>query len=127
MTLAWLNSLGGWESFEFTARRTFGIEVIDTQIRNRSVFQSWPVNFTDHDLENIRIETRDAVTVRSGQLTEGELNAIKEIRRAITVYDLDNDVEVQVDKSSFDYFTDREKRRTIEFRINYPKTYVQVG
>jgi hypothetical protein len=130
INLTWLNKLGSWEVFNFTARKTYGQNNQSVSNRNIDVFDNWDTDYISGggDSEDLEIESRNTIVVRSQALTLQQLEAIKEIRSAISVYDCTNNrIKVMVDKGSFTWFTDKQKRKTIEFTITYPRNQIQIG
>jgi hypothetical protein len=131
INLAWLNTLGNWEYFYFKANKSYGEAITTTSSRNTDVFINFDTDFIagGGDQEDLRIESRPFLIVRSQSLDLNQLEAIKNIRSSISVYDVSNSPSqrVIVNKGSFQYFTDRDKRKTLEFQINYPKNQIQIG
>lgn len=128
--LQWLNSLGGWEHWNFTAFKTFGYDISEVRTIQRDIFQNWDVDFIagQTESEHISVKSREAITVRSQDLTLQQINAIARIKFSIKVNDetrIANIVTVLVDKGSFQYRTDADKRHTIEFIIRYPEKQIQ--
>ena len=128
--LQWLNTLGGWEHFSFTAFKSFGYDIGQTETIERDIFQDWDADFITGltESEHISIKANKVITVRSQDLTLEQINAIARIKFSIKVNDetdVDNIVTVLVDKSSFQYRTDADKRHTIEFKISYPSEQIQ--
>lgn len=124
--LEWYNTLGGIETFNFTARKSYGYRIGKTQTSERDVFNDWDNDFASATIETdtLSIDASERVTVRSQNLTEQQINAIAQIRISPRVTDLTNNVSVQVDRKSLDYRTDHEKRHLIEFVIVYPKLII---
>lgn len=127
ITLGWLNTLGGWDFFNFVANKTYGEDISDVHEIERDIFKNWPTDFitgnTSRDV--ISLKSSQTIIVRSQQLTLQQVNAIKNIRRSVKVIDYVNDKTVIVDKGSFQYRTDGEKFYTIEFKITYPGIIIQ--
>lgn len=132
LNLSWLNTLGGWEFFNFQARKSYGYDVRNISQIERDVFSGWDSNYIagEGGREDLINEARETLTVRSQQLTKDQIEAIARIRFSRKVYDMTNPykpITVIVDKGSFQYYTDADKRRVIEFNITYPKMQIQVG
>ena len=130
VVLNWLNSLGGFEHWNFTAFKTFGFDIGNTETIRRDIFQNWDTDFIagETESEHISIEANDIIIVRSQDLTVQQINAIARIKFSIKVNDetdLASIVTVLVDKASFQYRTDADKRHTIEFKITYPGEIIQ--
>lgn len=130
IVLNWLNSLGGWEHWNFTAFKSFGYNIGNVETIKRDIFQDWDTDFIagQTESEHISLDVNEAVQVRSQDLTLQQINAIARIKFSLKVNDeteLGAIVTVLVDKSSFQYRTDNDKRHSIEFRISYPGKQVQ--
>lgn len=128
--LQWLNTLGNWEHWSFTAWKTYGFDISGTRTIERDIFQNWDADFIvgQTEREHISVKAAEAITVRSQDLTVQQINAIAPIKYSIKVNDetdIANIVTVLVDKGSFQYRTDADKRRTIEFIIRYPRRQIQ--
>ena len=127
LQLTWLNSLGGWEYWNFLAKKTEGYDIDDSKTVERDVLQNWDTDFIagDTEQETLFIAARRKVVVRTQLLTLQQINAIAKINLSIRVRDVLNDVTVTIDRSSFEYRTDGEKLHSLEFAINYPRTQIQ--
>ena len=128
--LQWLNTLGGFEHWSFTAFKSFGFEIGQTETIERDIFQDWDTDFITGltESEHISIKANKVTTVRSQDLTVQQINAIARIKFSIKVNDetdLSNLVTVLVDKGSISYRTDNDKRHSIEFNIRYPNEQIQ--
>ena len=125
--LQWLNTLGGWDYWNFTAFKTYGEEVRNVQTIKRDIFEDWDSDFKTGktESEHLSLEVAETIQVRSQNLTIQQVDAIKNIRTAIKVVDSVLGRTVIVDKGSFQYRTDNEKNNSIEFRVTYPGTIVQ--
>lgn len=130
IVLNWLNTLGGWEHWNFTAWKTYGFNITETRTIERDIFQNWDTDFIagQTESEHISIKSAEAITVRSQDLTAQQIDAIARIKYSIKVNDetdTSNIVTVLVDKGSFQYRTDADKRNTIEFIVRYPRKQIQ--
>lgn len=128
--LQWFNTLGNWEHWSFTAFKSFGFDIGQTETIERDIFQDWDTDFITGltESEHISIKANKTITVRSQDLTLQQINAIARIKFSIKVNDetdLANLVTVLVDKGSISYRTDNDKRHSIEFSIRYPNEQVQ--
>ena len=119
--LTWLNSFGGWEYWNFLAKKTHGYNIRKEKngFVERDVFQSWDTDFIagNSQKETIRVRAAKTVTVRSQLLTEQQIEAIAKINLSISVRDVTEDTVVIVDSKTFSYRTDGDKLHQIEFNI----------
>jgi len=132
LNIAWLNTLGGWEFFNFQARKSYGYASQSISQLEVSQFNDWDTDFIagSGGVEELRIDASETITVRSQQLTKDQIAAIARIKLSRRVQDVTNPykpINVIVNKGSFQYYTDADKRRTIEFNITYPKINIQTG
>jgi hypothetical protein len=125
--LGWLNSLGGWEFWNFTARKTFGENITDAIEAQRDIFNDWDTDFIagTTEFDTLSLNVREQIIVRSQFLTLQQIQAIKNIKTAIKVIDTSTNTTVSIDRGSFQYATDAEKQYSIEFIIRYPGTIIQ--
>lgn len=130
LPLTWLNSLGGWDHWTFTARKTYNRNPTNVQNITRDIFQDWDDDFIQGQTieEHISMESFKTVVVRSQNLTRAQAEAVSYIKDSIKVQDMtdpNNPITVMVDKGSIAYTADQAKTNFIEFTITYPQTYVQ--
>jgi hypothetical protein len=129
INLTWLNSVGGWEYWTFTARHSYGYDSNDIGRIEKDIFQNWDADFISgqSETEVLGKDVRSFITVRSQLLTKEQVDAIAKIRNSIKVQEVRStgNVTVLVDTGSFTYRTDKDKTITIEFRITYPREQIQ--
>jgi hypothetical protein len=129
INLTWLNSVGGWEYWTFTARHSYGYDSSDIGRIEKDIFQNWDADFISgqSETEVLGKDVRSFITVRSQLLTKSQVDAIAKIRNSIKVQEVRStgNVTVLVDTGSFTYRTDKDKTITIEFRITYPREQIQ--
>jgi len=127
IVLAWINTLGGWEFWNFTAEKTHGEDVSNVQEIQRDIFNDWDNEFITGSTERdvLSLDAAEALVVRSQHLTEQQIDSIKNIRRSIKVIDFVDDFTVIVNKGSFQFKTDGEKLYSLEFTITYPSKIIQ--
>jgi hypothetical protein len=128
--LTWLNSLGGWEYWNFTAEKDYSEDILESTSISRDILNDWDNTFINGETQDdyIRIQSVPKVLVRSQFMTRDEVEAVKNIKTAIRVQEIRSDnskVTVLVDKSSFRYKSDGDKLFSIEFEITYPNTIIQ--
>lgn len=122
--LRWLNTLGEWESWLFTARKDHIVDVAEKSQIRRNILRNWDNEFINGETEDdfIRIEAFNRLRVRSQYLTKQEVEAIKEILYSIRVQRIDQDenkITVLVDSGSKTIREDRQKLYSIEFDIQF--------
>ena len=120
--ISWYNTLGGLEVFNFQAFKSYGWDIGKTEKSKRDTFASWESNFTnaDQEIDILKIDARESIIVRSQNLTQQQIDAISQIRISPRVKDEDRDLVVDIDRRSFSYRKDHDKRHEISFTIRYP-------
>lgn len=88
--LTWLNNLGGWEYWKFTAEKDYNILIEDQETFNKNIFQDWDLNYVDgEDWEAVSmIDAREGLRVRSQLLTLEEVQTIAKIKHSIKVQEI---------------------------------------
>ncbi len=121
--LTWVNNLGGWEYWTFTAEKDYMTEVVNTQTSEKNVLPTWPQSY-GHTADTLRYETmrtsRRNIVVRSQNgLTEDEAFALSYIKSSplVQMIDAAGRRTVTVDTNSMQITTDNQKLREIEFTI----------
>ncbi len=123
--LTWLNYLGGFEYFFFTAEKEFQIAVGEVGETKNNVLPNWP-NSWGKNADTINKQTfRNTVKkvlVRSQHLTMNQLEALTIIRTSPLVQIVESRVDrrtVIVDTDSFKKYDEGDKLYTLQFTITY--------
>lgn len=124
--LSWYNSIGGIETWNFTAQKSYGYEINNVVTTKRDFFNDWDNDFSNGIIESdtLSIEANQKLIVRSQDLTLQQVEAIATIKLSPQVYDIDKKLGVLIDRSSFSYRKDNDKRHSIEFFITYPSLII---
>jgi len=121
MRLTWLNNLGGFDYWNFTAQKTFGVDIMRTEeVQLNKLLIDWSGGDTMR--KEVRRDSREYVTVRSQYLTIDQLQALMYIRSSILVQEIKSVSDkrtVIVDNDSFDAYSDGDKLYSLQFRISY--------
>lgn len=130
LSLSWLNTLGGWDHWVFTARKSYSYDIGNVQTIKRDIFQDWSTGFVtaQTESEHISVEAAESYIVRSQNLTRQQVEAIARIKYSIKAQDMtdpESPLTVIVDKGSITYTTDKAKTNFIEFKITYPGIIIQ--
>lgn len=125
IVLSWINTLGGWENWNFEAFKTYGYQIGAVETIKKDIYQNWDTDFIagETESEHLSLEASETIRVRSQILTLQQINAIARIKYSIRVRQ--GSQTVIVDKSSFQYRTDHDKNLSIEFNITKPGLVVQ--
>jgi len=122
INLSWYNLLGGIELFSFVAQKSYGYTIGKVTKAKRDVFNDWDNDFLDAEVEIdvLDIPANETIIVRSQDLTEQQITAIAQIKVSPVVNDVDQGLQVSIDRKSFNYRTDGDKRHEISFILTYP-------
>jgi len=125
LTVTWLNYLGGFDYWRFTANKDKNIEIRESAEVKKNFFKNWPQSYGTF-ADTIRKQTyRDsnyAYTVRSQNLTQAQVDALAFIKTSPLVQIINSRTDrrtVIVDTDSFRIYTDRDDIFTITFNISY--------
>lgn len=123
--ITFLNHLGGFEHFFFTAKKEYGVDVEETGETRENILPNWPnsfgLNADTIDKQTFR-KTRDYVIVRSQYLSLDQLNALKEVRTSPLVQIMTSRVDrrtVLVDTDSFKIRDEADKVYSVQFKIRF--------
>lgn len=124
-TMVFLNFMGGFEYFFFTARKEYQIAIDNAGETTQNVLPAWPysggINADTIRKQTFR-ESANYVIVRSQFLSLTQLEALKYIRvtpLVQIVYSQFNKRTVIVDTDTFKVYDEKDKTFTIEFRIRF--------
>jgi hypothetical protein len=123
--ITWLNYLGGFEYFLFTARKDYGTEVEEVVEQDKNIFNNWPSSygaFADTIKRQVYRKTRDYIIVRSQHLTRDQLDAIQWIKKSPLVQIIEsrtNRRTVLVDADSFIKYSENDDLYSIQFVIRF--------
>lgn len=123
--LTWLNNLGGFEYWNFTAQREHGIEITDSGETQVNTFQTWPASygeFADTERKQTYRASRKQDFIFSQLLTKEEAEALSSIKTSPLVQIINSRQDrrtVIVDTDSFIKYVDGDKLYTVQFSITY--------
>lgn len=134
ITLRWLNTLGGWDDWTFTARHSYGFDISNVQTFNNDIFDNWDSKYIagKQEQQTLSLDVAPTITLRSGLLSEDQINAISQVKISKNVETVSGqgvkaNQSVTIDRSSFTYRTDKEKLIEFEFQITLPNIQVQTA
>lgn len=123
--ITFLNHLGGFEYFFFTAKKEYQVvleEARQTKVNILPNFpKSWGKTADTIDKQTWR-KSRNAVIVRSQYLSLNQLEALTEIRTSPVVqimYSRTDRRTVIVDADSFTKYDEKDKVFSVTFKINF--------
>lgn len=124
-TMTFLNYLGGFEYFFFTAKKEYQVQIDAAGETTQNLLTNWPYSY-GLNADTIRKQTyRTAVNyviVRSQLLSLTQVEALKYIRTSPLVqivYSRINRRTVLVDTDTFKVYDEKDKTFSIEFRIRF--------
>lgn len=123
--ITWLNYLGGFEYFLFTAQKEFQMEIEESGQTTQNIFPNWPNSYGQNadtiDKTTFR-KSRNKIIVRSQHLTANQRDALKFIKSSPVVQIVTTRSDrrtVLVDTDSFKIYDESERTYTISFTISF--------
>lgn len=123
--ITFLNYLGGFEYFFFTAKKEYQVDIEETGETRKNILPDWPnswgLNADTLDKQTFR-KSRDTVIVRSQYLTFNQLTALKHIRTSPVVQIMTSRLDrrtVIVDSDSFKVYDESDKLFSMQFKIKF--------
>jgi hypothetical protein len=123
--ITWLNYLGGFEYFPFTAWKEFDINVSESAAVKQNIFPQWPKSYGEFadtiDRQTYR-KSKNVIVVRSQNLSLSQVNTLSYIRTSpvVQIVVSRNDRRtVLVDTDSFKKYSEGEKVFTMTFKITF--------
>lgn len=118
--ITWLNNLGAWEYWLFQGNTTYGYEVEESQLADRSSFEDWDANFTGAETERFYadVKARIARTIRAVNLSQQQAQALGTLLYSIAVQEFFEDGNKQtvlIEKGGKEIRTEQEKLIDLEF------------
>lgn len=123
--ITFLNYLGGFEYFFFTAEKQFDVDILEAGQTRTNIFPSWPNSWgtTADTVDKTTFRKgKNAILVRSQFLTENQRDVLKYIKTSPVVqivYSRTDRRTVLVDSDSFKIYDEAESQYTIQFRVLY--------
>jgi hypothetical protein len=123
--ITFLNHLGGFEYFFFTAKKEYGVDVEETGETRENILPNWPnswgLNADTIDKQTFR-KSRDYVIVRSQYLSLNQLQALKQIRTSPLVQIMTTRLDrrtIIVDTDSFKVYDEADKVFSVQFKVRF--------
>lgn len=123
--LSWLNNLGGFDYWYFTAKKDYLVDIQDAGEMRNNIFPTWPQSYATQ-ADTIRRQTyrvsNKSMVVRSQHLTRAQLDAISYIKSSVLVQIVNSRQDrrtVIVDTDSFTQYRDRDDTYSISFTIQF--------
>lgn len=123
--LTWLDYLGGYEYFLFTAEKEYQIDILETGTTRENVFPNWGKSWgeTADTIDKKTFTTaKNKIAVVSQYLTENQRDALKYIKISPVVQIVLSRTDrrtVIVDNESFKVYNESEKVFIAKFNISF--------
>lgn len=123
--ITFLNHLGGFEYFFFTAKKEYQVVIEDARTTKQNILPNWGQSYgkTADTIEKQTMRvSRNAVIVRSQYLSLNQLEALTEIRTSPLVqimYSRTDRRTVIVDADSFTKYDEKDKVFSVTFKITF--------
>jgi hypothetical protein len=123
--LSWLNNLGGFDYWYFTAYADNIINITNSGETKRNIFPEWPNSygeFADTIKKQTYREANEQVLIRSQHLTEEQVEVLKSIKTSPIVQIVNSIYDrrtVLVDTDSFTYLPEGKNLHELSFTITY--------
>lgn len=123
--ITFLNHIGGFEYFFFTAKKEYQVVIEEARQTKKNILPVWPNSYGKTadtiDRQTYR-SSRNSVIVRSQYLSLNQLEALTEIRTSPLVqimYSRTDRRTVIVDADSFTKYDEKDKVFTVTFKITF--------
>lgn len=123
--ITFLNHLGGFEYFFFTAKKEYQVVIEDARTTKNNILPNWGQSYgkTADTIEKQTMRvSRNSVIVRSQYLSLNQLEALTEIRTSPLVqimYSRTDRRTVIVDADSFTKYDEKDKVFSVTFKITF--------
>lgn len=123
--MTWLNNLGGFEYFLFTAKNEYHVDIEASGEVNQNIFPAWPKSYGE-TADTIRKQTfrdsREVIVVKSQHLTRNQLDALTAIKTSPVVQIMvtrTDRLTVLADTDSFVKYNEADDLFSLQFRIRF--------
>lgn len=123
--ITWLNNLGGFEYFLFTAKNEYHLYIESSGEVKENIFPNWPMSYgetADTILKKTFTDARDAIVVKSQHLTRNQQEALTNIKTSPVVQIMVTRTDrrtVIVDSDSFVKYNEVDDLYSLQFRIRF--------
>lgn len=123
--LTWLNNLGGFDYWAFTAKKDHIVEIQEAMVTKKNILPTWPKSYGSQadtiKKQTLRVSNK-AYTVRSQIVNESNVDALAYIKSSVLVQIINSRIDrrtVIVDTESFVIRKDGDKTHEIAFNISF--------
>lgn len=120
--ITWLTSLGAWEYWLFKGEKDYKIDITEDIIATKNRFENWDTDFINEETGSFFSSVRayEEKEIRSGQLTEGQADAIAKLKHSIQAQEIkedDSKFTILIDKGNITIRRDGDFFAEIAFNI----------
>lgn len=128
MYLTWLNYLGGYDYWLFTAQKLFSVDVIESKTQEVNIYNQWPKSygeFADSVTKQSARSSKNIVRIASQYLTKDQADALAWIVSSPLVQVLDTSGGVTtartliVEPATLKKYQDRDNMYSVSFNVSY--------
>lgn len=123
--LTWLNNLGGFDYWNFTAKKDHIVEITEALQTKKNILPTWPKSYGANadtiKKQTLRVSNK-AYTVRSQLVTDDQIDALAYIKSSVLVQIVNSRTDrrtVIVDTDSFFIRKDGDDTHEIAFNISF--------
>lgn len=126
--LTWLNYLGGYDYWYFTAQKVYSVDVLESKTQETNIFKDWPKSYGEFaqsiTKQSVR-RTKNQIRVSSQFLTQSQADALawivsSPLVQILTTTDgIPTARTVIVDTNTMNKYEDRDNQFTVSFTITY--------
>ena len=123
--IVWLNYLGGYDYWNFTARKQYAIDITENKTQEKNIYNQWPNSygeFADSIVKQTVRTGKNTITVNSQFLTSDQEDAIKLLTTSPLVQICTSQYDrrtILVDASNVEVRRDQDKTRKMMFKVTY--------
>lgn len=123
--VTWLNSLGGYDYWNFTAEAQYGTDTIESKTQEKNIYSNWPRSyseFSDTILGQTVRRTRDNIILNSQYLSETEMDGLSLIFESPLVQEVNSVYDrctIILEGGSFNKSIDNQKLLMVTTKARY--------
>jgi hypothetical protein len=123
--VSWLNNLGHFEYWNFTARKTYLIDVLESKTQDKNIYNNWPSSygeFADSITKQTIRRSKNNINVSSQLMSRDNLDVVKSIVSSPLVQIMVSQYDrrtIIVDPGTLKEYQDQDKTFSMKMRIVY--------
>lgn len=123
--VTWLNSLGGYDYWNFKGETVYGTDTIESKTQKKNLFTNWPRSFSEFsdsiEKQTVR-RTRDNITLNSQYLESDQMDGLALIFESLLVQQMTSIYDkrtIILDGGSFNKKIDNQKLLMVTIQAKY--------